>query len=335
MRKLICFISAIVMAASVMCIPAQAADLSVIAIYDDEGTLVYSTNSQYIFDGLTDNSCIHRFVIPDKYSGMREKYYDNCENAVYQTWYGEEADAPWNTAESQPTEAPASEAPTAAPAPVKTPYPAVYEKALDAVNAPAVVMEVNETLINGETWYDTAMLYQGVEINTKIYEDAVIESAPPVNENLIGSNTSALKKGDVIHFTCDLQGRVKSIEFIFRPTCEDYAQSGRTAADLVGSDRYSTFHFGVPIKTAKGYMELLGLDGKITEIDLHTGTFIYGDTIGRRSGTVELLGTGYSSVMPTKLPHDTFSSWEDISPTAYVLVRARNGTATEIIQFEN
>ncbi|MCH5213044.1 MAG: hypothetical protein J1G06_08510 [Oscillospiraceae bacterium] len=339
MRKFISLISAAVLSMSLVSMPAQAANTAVIAVYDSDNILVYSTNTSK-----TDN--VYSFRLPEEFEGYTYKVFN--ADAEYTVAYGEAVHEPAEEVLPEPTEE-VTEIPTSTPeitaAPQKTPYPAVYEKALDAVNAPAVVDTVSETIIDGETYYVTTMLYQGVEIKSNIRDTVVIESAPSWNDNLRGQSAAALKEGDVIHFTCDLQGRIKSIEFIYRPDFTDYVNAGgdygSKFSKLIGRDNYSTFYFGVPVKTAKGYMLLADASGKTTEIDLHSGTFVYAVSRGRRGSGVSFSGTGSGAIGNVHVissnfdDNDNIISWDDADTSIYALARVRNGTATEVIVFEN
>lgn len=339
MRKFISLISAAALSVSLISIPAQAVDTAVIAVYNSDNILVYSTNTSK-----TDN--IYSFRLPEELEGYTYKVFN--ADTEYTVVYGEAKPEPTEEAEPDPTEA-VTEIPASAPeitaAPQKTPYPEVYEKALDAVNAPAVVESVSETIIDGETYYVTTMLYQGVEITSNIRDTVVIESAPTANGNLRGQNASALKEGDVIHFTCDLQGRIKSIEFIYRPDFADYVNAGgdygSKFSNLIGKDNYSTFYFGVPVKTAKGYMLLADVSGKTTDIGLHSGTFVYTVSKSRRGGSVSFSGTGFGAIEKVYVNNSNFDSnsniisWDDADTSVYALARVRNKIATEVIVFEN
>jgi hypothetical protein len=336
MKKIIGFILSAVTLLSVA-VMARAAGPAVLAVYDD-GVLVYVSSS------VKDEDNTYNFVIPDEYAKLYLKLYNVDEDATYNVITESDATEAAETAQpEEATETPqptaeATEKPTAEP--TKTPYPEVYEKALDAVNAPAVVQEVSEQVIDGETYFVTRMLYQGVEITSNIRDTVQIESAPAAQSGLIGQSAEALKAGDVIHFTCDLQHKVKSIEFIYRPDFTDYINSGISMSNLVGSDKYSTFYFGAVVKTAKGYVLLANANGKTTDIDISDGTFVYTVSKRARGDKAELSGTGSGAVSYNRIPNsylddnDNVISWDDIEPT-YALLRVRNGSATEIIVFEN
>ncbi|MGN0182002.1 MAG: hypothetical protein ACI4DP_06280 [Candidatus Ornithomonoglobus sp.] len=339
MKKLVSFLCCIVLMMGLL--PVHAADVAVLAVYR-EGNLVYSAHASKNGEG-------YDFTISDEYENDDLKVYcaEEAEcNIFYINETETETPAPTETASPLPEEETAEPpAQTATAAPVKTPYPAVYEKALDAVNAPAVVEKVSEQITDGETYYVTSMLYQGVEITSNIRDSVLIESAPAQHQELIGENAAALREGDVIHFTCDLQGRIKSIEFIYRPDFADYVKEGGSYgskfAKLIGSDKYSTFCFGIPVKTAKGYMLLADITGKTTDIDLNTGTFVYTVRNSSRGDKAELTGTGFGAIEKVYVQSGNFDdddnviSWQDADTSVYALARLRNGTATEVIVFVN
>lgn len=326
----------LISAAAIGALPARAADTAVLAAYRD-GVLVYSANA-----GAKDGE--YSFFIPSEYENDEIKVYCAEKAECVISFIGRkepeapaETEAPTSPPSAAPTETPAE---TASPAPEKTPYPAVYEKALDAVNAPAVVLDVYEKVEDGETYYVTEMLYQGVKMTASIEESALIESAPAARRELIGQSAAALREGDVIHFTCNMQGRVRSIEFLYRPDFTDYVKNGESFSGLTGTDKYSTFVFGVPVKVAKGYMLIADARGGTTDVDLNAGTFVY-TVRNSRGDKAELSGTGSGPIEYVRVPGSGFDddgnviSWEDIDTSVYALARLRNGTATEVIVFVN
>ncbi len=342
MKRFISFLCCMIMITGIL--PAHAADIAVLAVYRN-GSLVYSSNASK--DGEEYN-----FTISSEYENDYIKVYCAEEtecNITFANEAAQETAMPEETASPEPEDERATETPApaaaATAAPAKTPYPEVYEKALDAVNAPAVVEEVSEQMINGETYYVTRMLYQGVEITSNIRDSVVIESAPAWHPELAGSGAAALREGDVIHFTCDMQGRIKSIEFIYRPDFTDYINEGGSYGNkfssLIGTDKYSTFCFGVPVKTAKGYMLLADMTGKTTNIDLDAGTFVYTVRKSGRADKAELTGTGFAAIEKAYVQSGNFDdddnviSWEGADTSVYALARMRNGTATEVIVFVN
>ena len=80
--------------------------------------------------------------------------------------------------------------------------------------------------------------------------------------------------------------------------------------------------------------------GKTSEIDLSEGTFIYTVSPRARGDKVEFTGTGYSQIPVSRVRSENFDSednvilWDEVDPIAYVLVRARGGSATEVIVIE-
>lgn len=312
---------------------------AVITIYEDDA-LVYSNSAAKETGG-------YFFTVPDEYTNDRIRMccvgigifdvelteYDAASSATTEM----ETESPAPVAAS--TEAAVTEAPE------KTPIPAVYEKNLDAVNAPAVVEQVSTIESQGETYHVLTMLYQGEEITHSVRDWITIDSAPSWNSELVGKTAEYLKEGDVIHFTSDLQHRIRTIDLIYRPDFNDYVNSGgdygSNYSKLIGRDSYSTFVFGVPVKTGKGYVLLADVNGKTTDVNVSADAFIYTVSSGsRRGGSCELRGTGASAISRTYVQNTNFDNsnnvitWSDVDVTSYALARICNRTATEVIVFE-
>lgn len=310
------------------------ADIAVLTAYSDNA-IVYSCHTSKETGG-------YFFAFPAEYNDERLRLY--CVgDGIYEvelTEYDAVSSATVNETEP-PAETVRS---TSEPAPTRTPVPAVYERNLDALNAPAVVKSVSERLIDNETYYETTMLYQGTEIKTDIVDWVTIDSAPARYSDLKGQNASALKEGDVIHFTNNMHHEIRSIDLIYRADFDNYIESGgdygAKYSKLTGSDNYSKFVFGAPVKTAKGYILLADVDGRTTEVDVSDKAFIYSVTKGRRAKECELCGTGAPAVPRVFVPNNAFDSnenvvsWTGIDITAYALARVVNGTATEVFVFE-
>lgn len=226
---------------------------------------------------------------------------------------------------------------TPAPKPVKTPYPEVYEKPLDAINAPAVVRDVALVSIDGELFYELKVWYQGRELVTNVRDKVTIRTAPPVMAHLVGEKVGCLKAGDVVHLTADLQGRLKSVEFIYRPDFEAYYENDISTSGMIGTDNYSTYHFGVAVGTYKNAMELADSNGHITDLDVSRDAFVYAVTKTRKGANVILEGTGALTVDEAYIPKENITDnvidWSDAEELSYVLVRETKGVVTDMIVF--
>lgn len=333
--------------------------VAVLSFYD-EGTLAYSTMAFYEDFGYT-------FNVPDEYSDMDARIcYIGGEIYDMDITSGEETPsaipAPSETQAPAETQSPsATQSPT--PAPAKTPHPEVYPKALDAVNAPAVVKDVSETVIDGETYYAVDMFYQGEEIQVNIRDWITIESSSDASSYLVGSNASALRDGDVIHFTTDLQGRVKSIEFIYRPDFENYVMSdnnyGNNFEELIsdngyvgnrtdwgvakypsGSSSRESYAFGVPVDRQGNTLVLANKSGQLMYIDVDERAMVYTVDGSSRGDLSEFTGNGISSVARTFVYDENYDedkesivSWDDVSDITYALVRIIDDTAVDIVVF--
>lgn len=235
---------------------------------------------------------------------------------------------------------PPVQTPTPAPQPTKTPRPDVYEKASDALHAPAVVTSVSEIFSEGENRYMLSMLYQGNEITASVGSDISITAAPKNDNNIVGKSANCLSPGDIIHFNCDLQGRIKNIQLIYRPDFINYIADGVKLNSLCGSDGYSKLSFGIPVKTTKHSITVADENGKINDIDVHEKAFIYSISQSPRDVICELSGIGSNSVdtvyVNSKNTDDigNILSMKELSDISFVLIRSVRNTATEIFVFE-
>ena len=228
---------------------------------------------------------------------------------------------------------------TPTPKPTKAPRPAVYEKALDAVHAPAVVKSVESVYADGENCYSVTMFYQGNEITVNIAEDIQIVSAPAKDAYLVGKTAISLAEGDVIHFLCNLRGEVTEIDLIYRPDFADYIADGTGFGLLYGSDGYSSYVFGVVIKTYNTAILLADATGATTDIEVDKGAFVY-SVSDTRSDKTDLHGIGAKTVATSAMPpnniddNDCIISMPAITEPVYVLIRQVRGVATEIVMLD-
>ena len=312
---------------------------AVINAYDGD-TLEYSNSAARETGG-------YFFKVPDEYVSDRLRIY--CVGiGIFDVKLGE-YDAV-SSATTTETEAP-TQAPTAAPsgtpseAPARTPIPAVYEKNLDALNAPAVIEQVTTTQEDGETYHVLRMLYQGEEITHNVRDWVTIDAAPSWHSELAGRTADYLKEGDVIHFVCDMQHRIRNIDLIYRPDDDNYIYTGGDYGSkfsrLIGRDGYSSFAFGVLVKTAKGYVLLADMNGRTTEVDVSKDAFIYAISASSRRGDhCELRGTGATAITKAYVANNNFDdsenviSWDEVDVSSYALARICKGTATEVIVIE-
>lgn len=331
-------------------------DKAVLSFYED-GSLVYSAMASW-----QDGS--YSFDVPEQYidDNARICYvgggiYDVIIETPSESAVPSESAAPSETSEPSSTGKPEA---TAAPA--KTPHPEVYPKAMDAIDAFAVVKGISQTVIEGEDYYTAEMLYQGSEITANIRASVSIVSASDASSYLIGKDAGALQDGDVIHFTTDLQGRIKSIEFIYRPDFTDYVHSGTECGDnfslLISAsgavanhsgwtvaayggtaDGDNEYAFGVPVSARNGELILADKSGNTMDIDLDSRAMVYTVVDTSRGDKSEFSGNGYNAVTTTYVPDDMYDedgniiSWEEVEDVTYALVRIIDGTATDVVVF--
>ncbi len=234
-----------------------------------------------------------------------------------------------------PTEAPTQ---TPTPKPKKTPYPAAYEKPIDAINAPAIVSNVAKVGVEGEIVNELTLWQHGREVVTYVGDNVTIKSAPAAVNYLVGQDVMFLQAGDVVHLTCDIQGRVRTIEFIYRPDFADYYENGISTAGIVGNDGQSKLFFGAAVETYETLIELADGNGAIYDLDVSPDAFVYTVTPGSKKAIVDLYGTGAKLVPKAFVPKSNFGdktvSWNGVTDIPYILVRASRDVVTDIIVFE-
>lgn len=328
---------------------------AVVMCYDSADTLVYSAlckaeNGSFNID------------IPEQYSETKKKLYI----ADTREFIDVNSEA-LPTEEPSPTRAPEStEAPAATAKPTSAPdksYPSIYEKAVDAIYAPGVVKEV-ESRVNdsGEELYAVTMLYHGKEVTIGIEPELRISGAPAAYDYLNGMDSSALEEGDVVCVTSNIAGdKIKGLDFVFRPAREDIVTSGadygedfekligsRTAktsgawsvmryGEKPSSDRYQ-YAFGVVGKKTESVLTLLNQSAdtdKALEIDIRRDTIVYTCDVSNNNE----VDTGSTAEITTAIPKSMFEDnrivWEEGTGCNYALVRIVDGTAADIVLYNN
>jgi len=240
-----------------------------------------------------------------------------------------------------------------------------YPTELYAVTAYMMVKDASVVVENDETKTLLKVLYRGEESEVLVEDDIKILSAPSVNAELVGENASALKEGDIVYCSTTMNGRLRTIELIYRPTVggvvlkeEDFGtnfeslftyngavtKANPTPIAVFGNENYQKhqYAFGV-IKDGKSgkYMTLTNKKG-ITEqdmiIDLHDNTVVYVFDAKKRDKTYigTLADIEKSYFIPDSLDEDdNVISWSDEGDYVYALVRMGEGTALDVAVFIN
>lgn len=313
---------------------------AVVSCYDDSGKLVYS-NIYPSADGKV------KIFLPERYSDMEKRVYISGNEGVFRL----EEQSPAPTAEPSVT-------------PVKKPYPSVYPSASDASNAFAVCEKVSMMLnSDNENAYLIEAFYQGQKTDFIVSADVHIESAPQQYLYLSGQDASALKAGDVFRLTYNLaKTRVKSIDVMFRPDIEDIASNsedygenfeklfsynggvgGRTDWTVAkygqrNSSKYQ-YAFGIIVDKSQSSVSLMNKSGRtddMLDIDIESGTVVY---ICNVSDKYEIKSTVPSGITKTFVPASLFDNdkilWTPVYDYSYAFARLINGTATDIVVYNN
>jgi hypothetical protein len=328
---------------------------AILACYNENGTLVYTTLAKSE-DGSFD------IDVPEEYADTKKRIYFTATKKL--------TDVTEETQET-PTLSP-SEEPQVTPSPTVTPepettsssdYPSIYEKAVDAVYAPALVkdveMRVND---NGEDIFAVTMFYLGKEVTVGIESGFTITSAPTEYSYMKGKTVDSLEKGDVITITTNVAGnKVKTLDFIFRPTEEDIATgdtdygtnfenlfsaggivAGKWSVMKYGekpsSDRYQ-YAFGiVGIKNGNS-LTLINKQGDAdisVDVDFTSDTIVYTCDVSGKEYDVDISDV---SAIETTIPKNSLNNGpvelNDDYSYNYALVRVVDNTATDIILYNN
>ena len=269
------------------------------------------------------------------------------------------------TAKPSATERPsATTVPTTKPSTKpSTDTPSIYEKVTDAIYAPAVVKEVETTTKDGEDMYAVTLLAQGKEIKTLIENDVTFETSSEAYSFMKGKDAGNLEEGDVISLTSNVAGtRINHMYFIYRPQDEDIitgsqdfgtdfekliTENGSSVAnqwklmkygEKASSDRYQ-YAFGLIGKVGSNSLTLINKSGStdnVIEVDTKKDTIVYTCDVSNKN-EVEIASVGD---ITSTIPKSTFDKDNTIDFTNdysynYALVRVVDGTATDIVVYEN
>lgn len=330
-------------------------NIAVVSCYDENGKLCYSNmykseNGNFSAD------------IPKEYKGMKTKVYFVNSKEIKEVSVSDDV---------QPTVTPsATEKPSATTVPTTKPStkpstdtPSIYEKVTDAIYAPAVVKEVETTTKDGEDMYAVTLLAQGKEIKTLIENDVTFETSSEAYSFMKGKDAGNLEEGDVISLTSNVAGtRINHMYFIYRPQDEDIitgsqdfgtdfekliTENGSSVAnqwklmkygEKASSDRYQ-YAFGLIGKVGSNSLTLINKSGStdnVIEVDTKKDTIVYTCDVSNKN-KVEIASVGD---ITSTIPKSTFDKDNTIDFTNdysynYALVRVVDGTATDIVVYEN
>lgn len=267
-----------------------------------------------------------------------------------------------------PTAAPTitpTASPTASPKPTTTPRPTIhpaYEKELDAAQAFAIVEKVTIKDVDGDSKALATVLWQGKEQEILFDSDITIQSAPDAASHLVGAPVTSLKKGDVVYFWEQLNGKFSDLRVIYRPETRDiitsdedfgasfeklYTEKGLVAGTNAWSAvTYGTqpstrtaYAFGVIEDKTKNLLTLFNKDGRLSdaiELDLSDNTIVYTCNMAEKAlleiETVSALRESSISKQ-NKDEEDNIIHWDKNATYYYALARIVDGTVTDIVMY--
>lgn len=357
MKKIISAMLAAAMLLSVTTAFAVGVSRAVVMCYDNGGTLTYSS--------LLRNGDI---ALPSAFDDSVKKVYIVDTNE-FTDWDGYKAMAapeePTATEAPAPTAAPAS---TVAPKATNKPSSSntgstPYEKEVDGVYAPAVVVESESSVNdNGDDVYVLTVFYHGEEIKVTVEEDILISTAPNAYSYMKGKDMSYLEKGDVIAMAANIRGdRILTVDFITRPTDEDIVTGGEDYGDNFerlfasglkvadkwsyikygqkpSSDKYQ-YAYGIVAKMSNGALTLLntsGITDDAIEIDVDANAYVYTCAVNGKEYDLEIGSRGdIFSTLPSKILNDDVAALDSDYAYNYALVRIVDDTATDVVVFTN
>ncbi len=334
-------------------------NIAVVSCYDENGKLCYS-NMYKSEDGNFSAD------IPKEYKGMKTKVYFVNSKEIKEISVSDDVQ-PTATPSVTPTATPsATEKPSATTVPTTKPStdtPSIYEKVTDAIYAPAVVKDVELTTKDGEDMYAVTLFSKGKEVKALIENDLTFETSSETYSFMKGKNASSLEEGDVICLTANVAGtRINHIYFIYRPQDEDIitgsqdfgtdfekliTENGSSVAnqwklmkygEKASSDRYQ-YAFGLIGKVGSNSLTLINKSGStdnVIEVDTKKDTIVYTCDVSNKN-EVEIASVGD---ITSTIPKSTFDKDNTIDFTNdysynYALVRVVDGTATDIVVYEN
>lgn len=334
---------------------------AILMLYDGNGALVYS-NLYKSADGK------FSFTVPSQYSDTKKKVYfvDTKEFKDIEITGDTPAPTPAATEAPTATDKPAStEAPAATAKPTSEPSvtTGLYEKEVDGIYAPALVKEIEtRTNSNNEDIYAVTLFYHGKEMTIEIESDLTISTAPDAYSYMKGQSMDSLEKGDVICMTANIAGdTIRTVDFIFRPTEEDivtgdvdygtsfeklFASGGMVANKWSvidygvnpSSDRYQ-YAFGVIGRMSGTTLTLLnkgGVTDDALEIDVDGRANVYTCDVDGKEYAVEIgdVSDITGTIANSQFNKDVIELNDDYSYN-YALVRMVDGTATDIVVYNN
>ncbi len=335
---------------------------AILMCYDDNGRLVYS--SMYKAEDGEFN-----INVPSQYDSTKKKIYFVDTETFMDVKANEAPDAsatPKPTSKPSVTDKPDA---SATPKPTNGPsspskYPSVYEREVDAIYAPALVKDI-ETRVNNdnEDMYAVTLMQHGEEKIIGIEADLAIATAPEEYSYMQGQTVASLQKGDIICLAANPSGdTIKTVDFIFRPTEADIATGTadygtnfeklfvsdskvagkwtfRKYGEKASSDKYQ-YAFGIVGKKDGNTLTLINKEGsedKCVEVDMQKDTIVYTCDVSAKEYELEI---GTIADIRTTIPKSAFSQTGAAELTSdysynYALARIVNGTATDIIVYNN
>lgn len=342
-------------------------DNIVLAGYDEAGKLVYAQGFEVADDGTV--------TVPNTVLEYDLRAYNTRYDTVSDVEISESEPTatpdPSATATPAPTATPeATEDPDATQAPTSTynpnEFPDSYGEASVAVNAFSVIEQVSNTMNGSEQGYTIDYYYQGSEHSVWLESDIEIVSAPDSQNGVIGSDVSALKRGDVVYLNREFGGEIKEVALLYRPLSgdivngsEDYGTNfeklfsvngtavggysgwgvASYGSEIPNSGTY--FAFGITARRDGETLYLLNKSGDANdaiELSLPEDVIAYRCDMTKTTGIDSIRLAQITSSIPNSVWEDAYGSDDSIielddTEYDYVLARVVDGTVMDIILY--
>ena len=339
-------------------------DLIFAGYSNDESKLLYASGVCKPTDGKITLDKENLYTVMRAYDVKNNLIFDVLFEASEPTVTPVPTVTPAPTASAEPTAAP-----TASPSSTYNPneFPDVYEKAVNAIQAFAVIESVTQVSVDSQTEIKITYWYQGKQQSDTFGDDVNIVAAPENAQDLVSASLSSLKRGDVVYFNRNMSGKIKEIAVIYQIQNSDIVNStsdfgasfeklfsinggvggysGWTVAQYGQklASKGTQYAFGVIAKRDNNNVYLLNKTGNTDNsilVDVAEKAMVYKCNMTLKSG-IELTKTsGIVSAISSKAWNDAYGTESPIislndSGYNYMLARIVDGTATDVVIYTN
>ncbi len=237
-----------------------------------------------------------------------------------------------------------------------------YDRALDAYYAFSMIESVSQTVQNSEIGFSVRFANQGKIKEEFIEGDVKIISASDSTDSVLNGSAASLKRGDIVYFDRNLDGKIKSISLIMRPPSRDIITSPTdygTNFELLFSDNnyvasfnqwsaltygnvaqagrgVTQYAFGLSAYKLKNTLYLLNKSGDLSsalEIYMNKNASVYICDLNSKNGIEVGDVSSISSAITSKQFYNGGIISFDEASYSYALVRLVDSIAVDIAYY--